>query len=140
MNGNVTRANLQQVLVNEFSEIGNLLGLHKIDIHSDNYITSIYLIGTNALELEIDWHENVLFVYIVHLIDDHLPNEDIIYRYHDGPVCRTYIDEVYQKKNPLYCSNNRTKPEFLLDLFGYYKKLIQSDPAILQPYFLKGDS
>ena len=134
MNGNITRTEIEKMLVNNFSEIGDLLGLSNIDIRSDGNSTSIYLVGANALELEIDWHENVLYMYIVHLIDGKIPNDDIIYKYDDGTWCRIYIDEVYQKKNPIYKSINRARPNFLFELFQYYKTLIESDLSILLPY------
>ena len=136
MNGNINRAEIKRMLVNGFSEIGEFLELNSIDIREDKNCTTIYLVGKNALELEIDWYENALFMYIVHLIDGKIPNDDIIYKYDDGTWCRIYIDEVYQKKNPIYKSINRARPDFLLELFQYYKKLIESDPSILLPYFV----
>lgn len=135
MNGNINRAEIKRKLVNGFSEIGEILGLNSIDIREDKNSTSMYLVGTNALELEIDWHENVLYMYIVHLIDGKIPSDDIIYKYDDGAWCRIYIDEVYSKKNPICKLINRTRPNFLLELFQYYKKLIESDPSRLLPYF-----
>lgn len=135
MNGNIKRDEIKRVLVNGFSEIGEILELNSIVIREDKNSTSMYLVGTNALELEIDWHENALFMYIVHLIDGKIPNDDIIYKYDDGTWCRIYIDEVYQKKNPIYKSINRARSDFLLELFHYYKKLIESNPSILLPYF-----
>lgn len=135
MNGNINQAEIKKMLVNGFSEIGEFLELNSIDIREGKNCTTIYLVGTNALELEIDWHENALFMYIVHLIDGKIPNDDIIYKYDDGTWCRIYIDEVYQKKNPIYKSINRARPDFLLELFQYYKKLIESDPSIILPYF-----
>jgi len=135
MNGNMKRSEIQKVLVNEFSEIGDLFGLINIDIRDAKNNTSIYLVGINALELEIDWHENTLFIYVVRLNDGKIPSEDIIYKYQDGTWCRIYVDEVYQKKNPIYQLIDRKNPYFLLELLQYYKRLIKSNPEKLHPYF-----
>ena len=135
MNGEMNRTEITKILVCEFSKIGNIFGLRNIQIHSKRNITSIYLIGINALELEIDWHENALFMYVVRLIEGQIPNEDIIYKYDDGTWCRIYIDEVYQKKNPLYKSQDRTNSTFLMEIFQYYKNLINSNTLLLRPYF-----
>ena len=135
MNGNITQEEIKKELFNEFSDIGTLFGLNTVDIREGKSHTSVYLIGINALELEIDWRENALFMYVVYLIDGKLPDENTIYKYDDGTLCRIYIDDLYQIKNPVYQSGDRTSPYFLVALFQHYKRLIKSNPNIISPYF-----
>ncbi len=119
-----------------FSEIGDLFGLNKSEIQCyNNSITSIYLLGKNALEIEIDWRENILFMYVVRIINNEIPSDLTIYKYDDGTWCRKHIDEIYNTKKPLYKSSDITKPDFLLDLIIYYKNLISTNPDILKPFF-----
>ena len=136
MSGRISRKELQAELIKVFSEIGNLFGLNESEIQCyNNNITSIYLLGKNALEIEIDWRENILFMYVVRIINNEIPSDLTVYQYNDGSWCRKYIDEVYNTKNPLYKSPDKTKPDFLLNLIQYYKNLILTNPDTLKPFF-----
>jgi len=135
MSGNIDRTEVEKVLVNEFLAFRHLFDLGRVDIRRSKNITSIYLVGRNALELEIDWHENALFMYVVHLINGKIPSDDVIYKYDDGIWCRIYIDEIYKQKNPIYQSKKRMSSCILFELFQYYKRLIESNPSMLYPYF-----
>lgn len=136
MNGEISKVVIERHLFETLAEIGGPLGLNKTRIKKERNITSYYVIGINALEIEVDWHENVLFLYVVRLLNGKLPNNGIVYKYDDGSWCRKYVDDIYKIKNPLYQSPNRTKPAFLLELLLYYKNLIKSSPNVLQPYLV----
>lgn len=136
MSSKPSRDELQKQLIEAFSEIGDLFGLNKSETrHYNKNITSIYLLGKNALEIEIDWRENVLFMYVVRIVNGKIPDNTTIYKYDDSSWCRKYIDEIYNTKNHLYKSQDITKPAFLVDLIQYYKNLISNNPDILKPFF-----
>jgi len=71
-------------LSDKLYEIGKPFGFSKPVVHSDRLITEIYIINTHAIQIEIDWMENNLFMYAVYLFDGNLPESKVIYNYPNG--------------------------------------------------------
>ena len=78
-------------LTDAFQDIGSQFGFMNIVVKSNKDYTDIYLVDKHALQIEIDWREFNLFMYVVYLKDGKLPNKNIIYRYNDGHWCRKYL-------------------------------------------------
>lgn len=128
------RKDIQTAIYEKYIEFGKTIGLNMVVVEEDPCLTSFYLISKHALQLEIDWQENVAFLYVVQLIDKKIPPSDIIYQYKDGKWCRRYIEEVYGTRNPMYTSQSRYRREFLLEMLDYYIALISENPEILLRY------
>lgn len=115
-----------------FRALGTGLGLTKYRTRRVGQITELYLYDRHALQMEIDWRENELFMYAVRLRDGKLPGSDVVYRYRDGSVCRTFLEEVYHAKRPAQQSR---REEHLLACLEFYEKLIVSDHRMLLEFF-----
>ena len=95
----------------------------------------------HALQIEIDWQENNLFMYVVYLKNEVLPDKNVIYSYEEGQWCRKFLEEVYKTKRPqTKDSNRRYSLEHLIDCFEFYMKLINSNPTILAEFCKSIDS
>ena len=134
-NGNMDNLILNQ-LSDRLYEIGKFFGFSKPIIRSDRYTSEIYIINKHALQIEIDWSENNLFMYVVYLKSGKLPDKNVIYSYADGHWCRKYLEEVYDSKRPCVKDHRvRYSLEYLIDCFEFYKKLIDSNPVILTEFY-----
>lgn len=123
-------------LANKLYEIGKEMGFSKPVIRSSRYSSEIYIIKEHALQLEIDWRENELFMYVVRLKDRTLPDRNVIYSYEDGQWCRKYLEEIYKTKRPrIKDRNKRYSAEYLLDRFAFYEQLINGAPQILTEFY-----
>ena len=119
---------MQMLLTNRFRALGTALGLTKCRTRRVGQVTELYLYNRHALQMEIDWRENELFVYAVRLCDGKLPGPDVVYRYRDGSVCRTFLEEIYHAKRPM--QPNR-REEHLLRCLEFYEALIHRDSGVL---------
>jgi hypothetical protein len=119
---------METLLANRFRALGTELGLTKCRTRRVGQITELYLYGRHALQMEIDWRENELFVYAVRLCDGKLPGPDVVYRYRDGSVCRTFLEEVYHAKRPVQPIR---REEHLLQCLEFYEALIHRDSGVL---------
>ena len=127
-------------ILNELSSklyhLGKMINFPKSFVRSDRYSSEIYIINKHALQLEIDWQENNLFMYVVYLKNEELPYKSVIYIYNDGQWCRKFLEEVYKTKRPLIKnSNRRYSSEYLFDCFEFYMQLIDNNPAILTEFY-----
>ena len=122
-------------LTDRLCNIGDKLGFRNITSRTYGYISEIYITNNHALQIEVDWRENNLFMYVVYLKNHSLPNKNIIYRYDDGQWCRKYIEEVYKTKRPVVIdSSNRYSLDYLFTCFDFYEQLINSAPFILKNF------
>lgn len=119
-------------LETRFRALGTGLGLTKYRIRRVGQITELYLYDRHALQMEIDWRENELFMYAVWLRDGKLPGSDVVYRYRDGGTCRTFLEEIYHAKRP---AQPRRREEHLLACLEFYEELIFSAPGALLQFF-----
>lgn len=128
MNGQVLNR-----LVQEFYVFGKRMGYGEPIVKSKGTISEIYILGSPAIQVEVDWYENNLFMYAVNIRYDRIPDEDVIYTYPDGQWCRKYIEELYRvKRPPVTDKNRRYSPEYLYDCLEFYIKLIEHDPSALK--------
>ena len=129
-------------LSERFCEIGKKLDLTGLIVRGDNYNSEIYIKNNHALQLEIDWHENNLFMYVVYLKNNELPDKNVIYNYEDGQWCRKYLEEIYKTKRPQQKDRSkRYSEQYLFECLGFYEKLIEKNSSVLQEFFksiLKG--
>ena len=123
-------------LSNKLYEIGKEMGFSKPVIRSNNHSSEIYVKKGHALQIEIDWKEYELFMYVVYLRDDLLPEESVVYRYKDGHWCRKFVEEIYKTKRPhIKNKDMRYSPEYLFSCFEFYAQLIRNDSTILTKFF-----
>ena len=128
MNGQVLNR-----LVQEFYVFGKRMGYGEPIVKSKGTISEIYILGSPAIQVEVDWYENNLFMYAVNIRYDRIPDEDVIYTYPDGQWCGKYIEELYRvKRPPVTDKNRRYSPEYLYDCLEFYIKLIEHDPSVLK--------
>lgn len=126
-------------LSGRLDKIGKELGFHKLIMRSNGSISEIYIANNHALELEIDWHENNLFMYAVYLKNKEIPKKGIVYRYEDGQWCRKYLEEIYKTKRPDAKNTlKRYSETYLLDCFEFYIDLIHSSTDILKIFGVTG--
>ena len=120
-------------LTQEFYAFGKTMGYGEPIVKSKGTISEIYILGSPAIQVEVDWYENNLFMYAVNIRYDRIPDEDVIYTYPDGQWCRKYIEELYRvKRPPVTDKNRRYSPEYLYDCLEFYIKLIEHDPSVLK--------
>ena len=117
-------------LTQEFYAFGKTMGYGEPIVKSKGTISEMYILGTPALQIEVDWHENNLFMYAVNVIDNRIPDENVIYTYPDGQWCRKELYRV--KRPPVTDKNRRYSPEYLYDCLEFYIKLIEHDPSVLK--------
>lgn len=131
---------MENLFLNQLShrlyEMGKTFGFSKPVVRSDRYTSEIYVINKHALQIEIDWRENNLFMYVVYLKNGELPDKNVIYSYADGHWCRKFLEEVYDSKRPRVKEYRaRYSAEYLIDCFEFYKKLIDRNPVILTEFY-----
>ncbi len=133
----IKQADILNNLITSFSSLAKDLGFQKPIVINDRFISEIYsfdsVLKNYALELEIDWHEFNLCMFIVNIIDGKIPR-DVIYTYDSGQWCRKYIDEIYHIKDPRFNSKKHTE-DFLYCKLDFYKNIIRSNPEIIYNYF-----
>lgn len=131
---------MNELIVNQLfcrlCELGKSMGFSEPIIRSNKYSTEIYIVDKHALQVEIDWKENNLFMYAVYLIDCKLPDDSVIYHYPNGHWCRKYLEEICSTKRPSpRNSDRRYSFDYLLDCFNFYASLIGTNPELVK--FLK---
>ena len=127
---------MESLLTERFRTLGAALGLTSFDTRRDGQITELYLYDRHALQMEIDWRENNLFLYAVRLRERRLPERDIVYRYGDGQLCRTYLEAVYRVKRTEPVDPQRRYSEaYLWECFDFYEGLIMAAPTVLLEFF-----
>lgn len=131
---------MNDLILNKLSdklyEIGNLMDFSKPVIRSNKHRTEIYIIKDHALQIEVDWQENNLFMYVVYLKNKTLPKENVIYTYEDGQWCRKFLEEIYKTKRPYMKDRNRRySSNYLFDCFEFYAQLIINNPVILTEFY-----
>lgn len=130
-----------QELTDRLYKIGTALGFRKLRIRTNDRTTEIYLVNNHALQVEVDWRENNLFMYAVYLKDNTLPDKSVIYRYKDGQWCREFLEELYKTKRPPVKDKQRRYTEaYLFDCLTFYEKLIYSNPSILTSFDCTGNA
>ena len=127
----MNRKEIEKMIIEKYIVLGSEFNLFSIVVQTERDVTSIYIKNTHALQLEINWRENTMFMYVVYLINGEIPQSNVLYQYNNGQWCRKYIEEIYGTNNPMYKSQNRKKREFLFDLLDYYMTLIRSNPSLL---------
>lgn len=119
----------------DFYKLGEELGFEKRIVRNKGQISEVYVLNKHAIQIEVDWHENDLFMYVVYLKNKSLPDDSVIYSYDDGHWCRKYLEGIYKAKHPVVKNKNiRYSSEYLLDCFDFYKRLIATNPSILKDF------
>lgn len=120
-------------------------GFSKPVIRSNVYVANIYVVSKYAkelaIEIQIEWRDKLLEMFVVYMKEEVFPPDTVIYHYDDGQWCRKSFEEIYCTKSP-----SMTKKEFweksllecLDDGFDFYANLIKSNPDILRS-FLKSN-
>lgn len=126
-----------ELLKVEMNELCSELGCLKQIVRTNKYSSEIYIMNNHAIQLEIDWREYELFMYAVYLGNDALLDNSVIYSYPDGQWCRKFLEEIYKVKRPQI--TNSYTDEYLLECFEFYKKLINSNPKILNDFCCNGE-
>ena len=136
---------MNKLILNQLADglyaIGEGKGFSKPIIRTDRYNSEIYIVHKHAIQIEIDWLENNLFMYVVYLENDKLPDKSVIYYYNNGHWCRKFLEEIYGVKRP-YAKDScrRYSPEYLFDCFEFYRQLISSDPVVLMDFFTSNNT
>ena len=126
-------------LINRMQIIGSRFGYQKIITRSSAALSEIYVMNEHAIQLEIDWKENDLFMYAVYLKDKKLPNEKIIYQYDDGHWCRKYLEEIFNvSRQRIKNRKDRYSTEYLFACLDFYDDLIKNNPMLLEKTFQQG--
>lgn len=125
------------ILEKRFRALGTALGLTEYRCRRAGMLTELYLFDRrHALQLEIDWRDNELFLYAVCLRDGKLPVPEVIYRHADGKQCRTFLETVYRKCRPrAETRRNRNEETHFAASFDFYETLILSAPGVLLEFF-----
>ena len=131
-----TNKEISNYLKTIFLDFGIEFGFRLHSVQESRYATAIYLNLDNnyALELEIDWREYYVFMYIVHLRNNQIPPADVIYSYSDGQWCRKYIEEIYRTKRPMLHKQIRYQPGFLFSSLEYCISIIRNNPSVLTDF------
>lgn len=125
----------------KFQEIGSRFGFSNTIVKSSGHYTDIYLVGQHALQMEIDWRECNLFMYVVLLRDRKLPPQDVIYSYKDGHWCRKYLEEVYRTKRPRAPKPPlRYSQDYICAVFRFYSQLLENGGDVLRAFLLDLES
>lgn len=128
-------------ILNEFQTLGEELLFSELLIKNERDITNVYLLRDAsyeyALQLEFDWRECDIFMYIVYLKNGNIPSSNDIYVYTDGTWCRKYIEEIYSIKNPIYNEKQslRYTKDFIKYKFNFYYNLIKTHPDTIRRRF-----
>ena len=95
---------MESLLTERFRTLGAALGLTSFDTRRDGQITELYLYDRHALQMEIDWRENNLFMYAVYLKNNNLPDQEVLYHYGDdtlignGKMILSFFCNLFDKK------------------------------------------
>lgn len=130
---------MNELILSQLSEqlcrLGSELGFNKTVVRSNGCFPEVYVINKHALQLEVDWHENNLFAYVVFLKHNTLPNESVNYCYGDGQWCRKYLEEVFNIKHPFAKSRTeRYSSTYLCNCLEFYSRLITNNSAFLKDF------
>ena len=113
-------------LKRRMADLAAELGYSDPVVRKAGTISEIYVVKTHALQLEIDWRENDLFLYAVYLRDGKLPGKSVIYSYPDGHWCRKYLEEVCHTKRAVVRDRERRySEEYLFERFDFYVQMIR---------------
>ena len=127
-------------LAEELQKLGESLGFSNRVIRTRCGVTEIYVVNRHALQLEVDWRENDLFMYAVYLKNKSLPDEGVLYHYGDGHWCRKYLEEIYLVKRPIIKDHDRRySSAYLFDCFAFYTDMIKSNTDILKKFDVTGN-
>lgn len=127
-------------LAEGLQKIGEGLGFSNRVMRTSCGMSEIYVVNRHALQLEIDWRENNLFMYAVYLKNNTLPEKEVLYHYDDGHWCRRYLEELYLSKRPIIKDlDRRYSSEYLFDCFAFYTDLINSNTDILKNFGVTGN-
>ena len=127
-------------LAEGLQKLGEDLGFSNRVIRTSCGVSEIYVVNRHALQLEVDWRENNLFMYAVYLENNSLPDKGVLYHYGDGHWCRKFIEEIYLVRRPIIKGHNRSySSAYLLDCFAFYADLINSNPDILKDFGVTGN-
>ena len=120
---------IEEQLLKRFRLLGEMLGYTKSSKRSFGCVSEIYIINKHAIQIETDWRENNLFMYLVYLKDGKLPPQNTIYNYDDGHFCRVFIENIYCVKRPyVKDTNQRYSEEYLIHCFDFYESLLTNNP------------
>ena len=123
-------------LAQRFHEIGGECGFSEPVVRLDGTISEIYIVKDHALQLEVDWRENDLFLYVVYLRNRKLPDKSVIYSYPDGHWCRKYIEEVCRtKRKPVRDRKRRYETEYLFDRFDECAQMLRENRERIMEWF-----
>lgn len=127
-------------LAEGLQKLGEGLGFNTRFMRTNCGVSEIYVVNKHALQLEIDWRENNLFMYAVYLKNNGLPDKGVLYRYGDGHWCRKYLEELYLAKRPIIKDRDRRySSAYLFDCFTFYTDLISSNTDILKNFGITGN-
>ena len=127
-------------LTEGLQKLGGKLDFIKPVIRTNSGVSEIYVVNRHALQLEVDWRENNLFMYAVYLKNSVLPDKETLYYYDDGHWCRKYLEELYLAKRPtIKDRDKRYSSEYLLDCFAFYTDLINSNTGIIKDFGITGN-
>ena len=120
--------------------IGEGLGFTNRVIRKSLGVSEIYVVNRHALQLEVDWRENNLFMYAVYLKNKGVPDKGVLYHYGDGHWCRKYLEEICVVKRPITKDcDRRYSSAYLFDCFAFYADLINTNKDILKNFGVTGN-
>ena len=126
-------------LAEGLQKLGESLGFGNQVMRTNCGASEIYVVNRHALQLEVDWRENNLFMYAVYLKNNDLPDKEVLYHYGDGHWCRKYLEEIYLVKRPTIKDHDRRYTSaYLFDCFAFYTDLINSYADILKDFGVTG--
>ena len=127
-------------LAEELQKLGESLDFGNQVIRTSRGVSEIYVVNRHALQLEVDWRENNLFMYAVYLKNNSLPDKGVLYHYGDVHWCRKYLEELYLAKRPIIKDRNRRySTAYLFDCFMFYTDLINRNTDILKDFGVTGN-
>ena len=127
-------------LAEGLQKLGESLGFGNQVMRTNCGASEIYVVNRHALQLEVDWRENNLFMYAVYLKNKDLPDKEVLYHYGDGHWCRKYLEEIYLVKRPTIKDHDRRYTSaYLFDCFAFYTDLINSNADILKDFGVTGN-
>ena len=127
-------------LAEGLQKLGESLGFGNQVMRTNCGASEIYVVNRHALQLEVDWRENNLFMYAVYLKNNDLPDKEVLYHYGDGHWCRKYLEEICLVKRPTIKDHDRRYTSaYLFDCFAFYTDLINSNADILKDFGVTGN-
>lgn len=135
------RDDVLRQLTSMFCEIGKEWGFSEPIIRNRSYVSEVYIVKKNAIQIEVDWRGNDLFMYVVRLVNGNLPPKNVVYSYDDGKWCRKYFEEIYRTKRPMIKDQRqRYSVKYLYDSFDFYTALIKNQPTVLKKFLDQCDA